>query len=46
MSSINWKDVIAYILRLIADGLDKEEAISNATKKFNVSKNDIQSKFK
>jgi len=46
MANINWKEVIAYILRLIADGLDKKDAIDNAANKFNISKNDITKNFK
>ena len=30
MANINWTEIIAYILRLIADGLDKKDAINNA----------------
>ena len=46
MSNINWKEIIAYVLRLIADGLDKQDAISKAASKFNISKNDITRNFK
>lgn len=46
MADINWKEIIAYILRLIADGLDKQDAISKAASKFNISKNDITRNFK
>lgn len=46
MANINWTEVIAYILRLIADGLDKKDAINNASSKFNISKNDITNNFK
>ena len=46
MAEINWKEIIAYILRLIADGLDKQDAISKASSKFNISKNDITRNFK
>lgn len=46
MADINWKEIIAYILRLIADGLDKQDAISKASSKFNISKNDITRNFK
>ena len=34
MANINWSEIIAYILRLIADGLDKKDAINSAVKKF------------
>ncbi len=46
MANINWSEIIAYILRLIADGLDKKDAINNAVKKFNISENEITKKFK
>ena len=46
MANINWTEVIAYILRLIADGLDKKDAIDNAASKFNISKNDITKNYK
>ena len=46
MANINWTEVIAYILRLIADGLDKKDAINNASSKFNISKDDILKNFK
>ena len=46
MANINWTEIIAYILRLIADGLDKKDAINNASSKFNISKNDITKYFK
>jgi hypothetical protein len=45
MSNINWKEVVAYVLRLIADGLDKKEAISKASLKFAVPKKSIFSKL-
>ena len=38
---INWKEIIAYILRLIADGLEKDKAIKNASSKFGVSEKSI-----
>lgn len=41
MSDINWKEVAAFVLRLIADGLDKKDAISKASSKFNVPKSKI-----
>ena len=34
---INWKEVIAFILRLIADGLEKEVAIKKAASHFGLS---------
>lgn len=40
--SIDWKKVIAYILRLIADGLDKDDAIDKAAKHFGVSVSSIK----
>lgn len=46
MANINWTEIIAYILRLIADGLDKKDAINNASSKFNISKDDITRNFK
>ena len=46
MANINWKEVIAYVLRLIADGLDKQDAIGKASNKFNISKNDITKNFR
>lgn len=46
MSNINWKEIIAFILRQIANGLDKQEAVSKAANKFGISKNDIWSNFK
>ena len=46
MANINWSEIIAYILRLIADGLDKKDAVNNAAKTFNISKDDIFKKFK
>jgi hypothetical protein len=46
MADINWKEVIAYVLRLIADGLDKQDAIEKASNKFNISKNDITKNFR
>ena len=46
MANINWSEIIAYILRLIADCLDKKDAVNNAAKKFNISKDDIFKKFK
>lgn len=46
MADINWREIIAYILRLIADGLDKKEAISKAASIFKISKSDITKKFK
>jgi len=46
MSSINWKEIIAFILRQVADGIDKQSAISKASSKFNVSKKDIFNNFK
>jgi len=45
MADINWKEIVAYILRLIADGLEKNEAISKAVNKFGVSKSDILNKL-
>ena len=45
MADINWKDIIAYILRLIATGLKKEEAITKAITKFGISKKDIIKKI-
>ena len=41
MSNIDWKEVVAYVLRLIADGLDKQEAISKASSKFNIPKSKV-----
>ena len=46
MAEINWKDIVAYILRLIASGLEKEEAISKTANKFGISKNDISKNLK
>ena len=46
MANINWTEVIAYILRLIADGLDKKDAINNASSKFNISKDEITRNFR
>jgi hypothetical protein len=43
MSNINWKEVVAFVLRLVADGLDKKDAISKAASKFNVPKSKISS---
>jgi hypothetical protein len=45
MSSINWKEVIAFVLRQIANGLDKENAVLKASSKFNISKKSIFSKI-
>lgn len=46
MANINWTEIIAYILRLIADGLDKKDAINNASSKFNISKDEITRNFR
>ena len=46
MANINWKEVIAYILRLIADGLARKDAINSASSKFNISKDEIKKNFK
>ena len=46
MANINWIEIIAYILRLIADGLDKKDAINNASSKFNISKDEITRNFR
>ncbi len=35
--AIDWAKVIAFVLRLIADGLETNEAISKASSKFGVS---------
>ncbi|MGD9554490.1 MAG: hypothetical protein AB7V28_08915 [Arcobacteraceae bacterium] len=46
MSNINWKEIIAFILRQIADGLDKQDAVTKAANKFGISKSDIWSNLK
>ena len=46
MANINWTEIIAYILRLIADGLDKKDAINNASSKLNISKDEITRNFR
>ena len=46
MADINWNEVIAYILRLIADGLEKEKAINKTINKFGISKNELIKKIK
>jgi hypothetical protein len=45
MNNINWKEVVAFVLRAIANGLDKTEAISQASVKFGISQNDIKNKI-
>ena len=45
MSDINWKKVIAEVLRLIAEGLDKETATKKVASKFGVSVSQIMSKL-
>ena len=45
MAEINWSEIIAFILRLIADGLDKNEAIARASKRFGVSVSGIKSRM-
>ena len=42
MSDIDWGKIIAFILRLIADGLDKNEAISKAASHFGLSASAIK----
>ena len=41
LSDFDWKKLIALILRWIADGLSKEEAVAKAAKKFGVSTSSI-----
>jgi len=45
MSDINWKEVIAEVLRLIADGLDKQSAVKKVASKFGVSVSQIKGKL-
>lgn len=46
MNDIDWKNVIAYVLRAIADGLTKEEAASKAATAFSISEDNIINKLK
>ena len=39
--NLTLKEITAYILRLIADGLEKDKAIKNASSKFGVSEKSI-----
>jgi uncharacterized protein YoaH (UPF0181 family) len=41
MSFIDWLKIIAEILRLIAEGMSKNDAVSAAAKKFGVSEGSI-----
>lgn len=43
--AINWAKVTAFVLRLIADGLDSKAAISQASAKFGVSASDIKARM-
>ena len=45
-NNIEWAKVIAYVLRLIADGLDKNKAVSQTSDFFNISKESIIEKLK
>ncbi len=42
---INWPKIIAYILMLIATGLDKDKAILKAAAKFGISVSNILKRF-
>ena len=46
MSSINWKKIVAEVLRLIADGLDKSEAVKRIANKFDISVNELMKRIK
>ena len=45
MGDINWKAIIAEVLRLIAEGLDKHDAIKKVASKFGVSTNQIMKRI-
>ncbi len=45
MANIDWAKVIAFVLRMIADGLDPKDAIAKASVKFNVPKSAIKAKM-
>lgn len=42
---MNWAEIEAFVLRLIADGLAKNEAIERAVSHFGVSANAIRNKI-
>ncbi len=45
MAEIPWTKIIAFVLKLVADGLEQTAAISQAAAKFNVSTSDIKSRL-
>ena len=44
MSLANWLRIIAEIIKLIADGLPKDQAVSQVARKFGVSESEIWKK--